>query len=589
MRRSFGAWLAMVFLLSIVLPLLGLTGFFAAYFDRLFALETTRLFDSTLYGVSQSISTYVSDLARLSMMPYFQSDILGYYMDMDQGRYLTDQIVATRINKEYQLAVSQQLANVRQDVKGVLFAPFAQRETTAFLVRRYAGELEVLRDPSLREEDWFEGAIAANGNLYFPPVRPPAYYETLRNTNFHTDADYSTFSVARLIKQPDSMRPIGVIKVDAVNRVIVDLFRHIDVGESSALVLLDQAGQPIYATRPVAQSLLASITPVAQTIRGEENTYHVSSYPVMSTPWRLLYLAAEPDVQGRTRAIYLFAVLLGILSLGISSLLFYLNSRSAVRAEKKILSAMRRLAAGDLNVRLELPKHSYYAAIAGALNQTVDQLNAHITNEYKAVLNQRNAEYMALQTQVNPHFLYNILSGFVTLNRIGERDTLERLLLKLSHLFRYSCKHEDAATVAEEFTFLEEYLALQKLRFAERLQYSITHAPGTQDIALPRLLLQPLVENALVHGLEPIDRPVRIQVFADIITRPDGADWLLLCVWDDAEGFDMRVKAEGRIGLANVEERLALFHSHSVFSIHSSPGNGCQCTVLLPLKHERRS
>ena len=105
MRRSFGAWLAMVFLLCIVLPLLLLTGVFAAYFDHLYADETNRLFENTLYGVSQSIGIYVSDLARLSMMPYFHSDILGFYKDMNQGKYLTDQLTATRINKEYQLAV----------------------------------------------------------------------------------------------------------------------------------------------------------------------------------------------------------------------------------------------------------------------------------------------------------------------------------------------------------------------------------------------------------------------------------------------------------------------------------------------------
>jgi len=583
MRRSFSAWLAMVFLLSTVVPLLVLSGLFAAYFDHLFVHETNRLFESTLYSVSQSIGTYVSDLARLSMIPYFQSDILGYFKDMNQGKYLTDQLVATRINKAYQLAVSQQLANVRQDVKGVLFVPFDERQTAAFLVRRYAGELEVLWDTSLREEDWYQGAVAADGNLYFPPVRPPAYYETLRNNNFYTDTEYSTFSVARLIREPDTMRPVGVIKVDAVNRVIVDLFRHIDIEGASALVLLDQTGRQIYATRALRQSLLDSALSDAQIIHAEDGAYHVSVYPVVSTPWRLLYLASEPEAQGRTRAIYLFAVLLSLLSLGISSLLFYINSRSAIRAEKQVLSAMRRVASGDLTVHLDLPKSSYYAAIATALNQTVGQLGEHITNEYKAVLDQRNAEYMALQTQVNPHFLYNILSGFVTLNRIGERAMLERQLLNLSNLFRYACKHENTATVADELTFLEEYLALQKLRFAERLQYSITSTPKVGGITLPRLLLQPLVENAIVHGLEPIDRPVRIQIYADIATRRDGERWLLLCVWDDAEGFDMRVKAEGRIGLANVEARLMLFQRGSMFHIHSSPRNGCQCTVLLPL------
>lgn len=584
MRRSFGTWLVTVYSLSILLPLLVLSGVFAARFDRMYTSETERLFQNTLTSVSQSISIYVSDLARLSMMPYFNNNIMEYFIDMNQGKYFTDPLTTTRINKDYSLSISQQLSNVRQDVKGVLFTPIDEQQKVAFLVRRFAG-LEVLSDFSAQEEDWYQGAVVANGTLYFPPVRSPAYYETLRTTNFYTDTEYSNFSVTRLIKNIDSMRPIGIIKIDAVNRVIVDLFRHIHINDQSVLVLLDQDNHTIYTTRQLPQSLIDSIGNGTSKIHAEDGAYFVSSYPVASTPWRLLYLASEQELRGKTNSIYFFTILVGVCSLGVSSVLFYINSRSAVRAEKQILSAMQRVAAGDLTIRLDLPKDTYYATIIDSLNQTVDKLNSHITNEYKAVLNQRNAEYIALQAQINPHFLYNILSSFVTLNRIGEREMLEQLLLKLSYLFRYTCTNTNTATVAAELTFIEEYLALQKLRFADRLQYSITCEPEASDVILPRLLLQPLVENAIVHGLEPIDRPVRIEIIADVITRLDGTRWLLLCVWDDAEGFDLRKKAKGRIGLTNVEERLTLFHANCVFSIHSSPGNGCQCTILLPLSN----
>lgn len=589
MRRSFGAWLGTVFLLSIVLPLLILAAIITANFDRMYARETDRLFVNTLYGISQSISVYLNDLAGLSMMPYFQADIMRYYIDMNQGEYLSDQRTQTSINKNYQLAVSQQLSNVRQDVSGILFTPYNTEHNYAFLVRRYSGELEVLHAFNAWEEDWFQGAADADGYLYFPPIREPEYYETQRSTSFFTDADYRIFSVARLIKHPDTQRPVGVLKVDVVNRVLVDLFRHITLGPYSALALLDQANQIIYATSDIGPSLMEAMTDgPAQPVQTADGTYYVSSYPVASTPWTLYYLASSRDMQANTRGIYVLAAAWGIVSLGIAAFLFYLNSRSTVRAERDILTAMTRLAAGDLTVRLSLPKNSHYATIAGTLNQTMDKLNAHITSEYKAVLHQRNAEYIALQAQVNPHFLYNILSGFITLNRIGEKDLLETLLLKLSLLFRYACVQENTSTVSAELTFLEEYLALQRLRFMDRLVYSIHCAPAVADCVLPRLLLQPLVENAIVHGVEPLGRPVRLEVTAEEITAGDGSLWLMLCVWDDAEGFDTRMQATGRIGLANVEERLQLFEAGAFCALRSSPGAGCRCVLLLPLHREGR-
>jgi two-component system sensor histidine kinase YesM len=133
--------------------------------------------------------------------------------------------------------------------------------------------------------------------------------------------------------------------------------------------------------------------------------------------------------------------------------------------------------------------------------------------------------------------------------------------------------------VSEEFAFLELYCRLQKLRFEERFSYEFELEPAAARLPIPKLLVQPLLENAVIHGIEPSTRPCRARVSARI---EEGR--LVLEVEDDGVGCDpAAIDERKRIGIGNVRERLALLYSSAAFELSGKPGSGFKARIAIPL------
>jgi len=194
--------------------------------------------------------------------------------------------------------------------------------------------------------------------------------------------------------------------------------------------------------------------------------------------------------------------------------------------------------------------------------------------KYNELLEKRKAEYTALQSQIQPHFLYNVLNGLIGLNRLGDKKSLEKAIFSLKDMLRYTLEQAEWTTVAEEFRFLEKYCALQKMRFQERLEVDIRHDPETADLKIPKLILQPLVENAVIHGIEPLGRRGNLSISAGIIEK-SGSPFLGIYIRDNGIGFEPAAVADKRhIGLANVRDRLLMSFNNSLFNLSSANGSG---------------
>ncbi len=190
-----------------------------------------------------------------------------------------------------------------------------------------------------------------------------------------------------------------------------------------------------------------------------------------------------------------------------------------------------------------------------------------------------DAEYRALQAQIQPHFMYNVLNGLVALNRMGDRSAVESSIHALKDMLRYTIEHGQGATVAEEFAFLELYCRLQKLRFEERFSFEFELEEGAGSLPIPKLLVQPLLENAVIHGIEPSTRPCTAWISA----RIDG-DGLVLEVRDDGVGCDSGlINEHRRIGIGNVRERLALLYSSASLELEGEAGKGFLARISIPL------
>jgi len=197
---------------------------------------------------------------------------------------------------------------------------------------------------------------------------------------------------------------------------------------------------------------------------------------------------------------------------------------------------------------------------------------------YNALLRKGEAEYMALQSQINPHFLYNVLNGLVGLNRMGEKKLLENAIFSLKNMLRYTLDQRLWTTVKEEFAFIEEYCALQKLRFQERLDVMIRMEEDVGTCRIPKLILQPIVENAIIHGIEPLDMGGTLEVEA-FKRHVDGRQALVLVVRDTGVGFDNSGGIEEGIGIVNVKERLKAAFRDVNFTIRGESGKGTEVTM----------
>jgi len=195
------------------------------------------------------------------------------------------------------------------------------------------------------------------------------------------------------------------------------------------------------------------------------------------------------------------------------------------------------------------------------------------------------AEVRALRAQISPHFIYNSLGAIASFVRT-DPDRARELLLEFADFTRYSFrKHGDYTTLAEELRSIERYLMLEQARFGDRLQVQLTIAPEVLPIAVPFLCLQPLVENAVKHGLEGRAGGGRIT-----ITAADRDRECVIEIEDDGDGADPDVvrrvlagAAGDSVGMANVDERLrrAFGEDHGLV-IETAPGAGTKVTLRIP-------
>ena len=192
------------------------------------------------------------------------------------------------------------------------------------------------------------------------------------------------------------------------------------------------------------------------------------------------------------------------------------------------------------------------------------------------------AELKALREQLKPHFLFNTLNTISVMVRDGKNEMAVTLIARLGSLLRMSLEgnHKNETTLRVEMDFLERYIEIQKARFPDRLTVSIAVDEESLSVPVPWLLLQPIVENAILHGVAPKSGPGRV----DITGRVEGGS-LHLEVRDDGPGLpDNRRVVEGT-GLANARERLSkIYGDKSHMTLRSQPSGGISVKIVLPCR-----
>ncbi|WP_081392970.1 sensor histidine kinase [Paenibacillus odorifer] len=264
---------------------------------------------------------------------------------------------------------------------------------------------------------------------------------------------------------------------------------------------------------------------------------------------------------------------------------------------KIIVKSMKRLQEGDLSTRIHLNREDELQLIANNFNYMCERLELYINKVYISEITQKNAELVALQSQINPHFLYNTLEA-IRMRAIsqGAKDVGQMIYI-LSTLFRTMIKKSMVVTIADEIEYCNLYLELFQIRHKDKLQIESRISPVAMNCSIVKLLIQPVIENYIVHGFRPerSDNLIRIEV-----TESDGS--IQIAIRDNGNGIipskltelqktlqvSMRMDAPpSSLGLCNVNERIKLYYGIEYgLSIASEIGVGTTVIMNIPVVRE---
>ena len=272
--------------------------------------------------------------------------------------------------------------------------------------------------------------------------------------------------------------------------------------------------------------------------------------------------------------------------IAISILLSLIFSRSISKRMRRIIDSMKSFQKGDFNIKLERTGIREFDELSVTFNIMVHRIELLLERTRDEEAKSAEAERKALESQMNPHFLFNTLNSIKALAKMHGETEIYQTTLRLGKLLRSSIDNrKDSATIGESLDLVECYLMIQKLRFGERLSYGISVDDSLLDLETPKLILQPIVENAVTHGLEE-----KIGGWNIWITIRKTGGRLQMQVCDNGIGFqsipDMKdLEHSQHTGLYNVYRRLELKYGGSFsLSIASRPGEGSVITIVLPLE-----
>ena len=223
----------------------------------------------------------------------------------------------------------------------------------------------------------------------------------------------------------------------------------------------------------------------------------------------------------------------------------------------------------------------------------IQQIDELIHENYSKQLTIKETEFKALQAQINPHFLYNTLESINWLAKGNGQTQISKMVEALGYLLRNSISlKKPLITIEEELNIVKSYIIIQKYRFEERLEFTIEVDSAVLGIEIPKLTVQPLVENAIHYALEPMIDPCKIRIYS-IVTNEE----FQLIIEDNGPGMDPdileklkrgEVKTRGQgVGLSNINDRIKLAYGEKYgVVIESATGEGTKIIIGIPIGKE---
>ncbi len=448
---------------------------------------------------------------------------------------------------------------------------------------------------NIADKEWYRSALEAGGAT----VVSSSYVQNI------VAGRYSwVVSLSREIVSPLDGKSLGILLVDLKFNRIKDLCQSLVVGSKGYNFIIDPDRNYIF--HPSQQLIYSElrmepIDSIYSLLDNEnESFYHENDRYFMIetsslTGWHLISVTYESDIVTDWQYVQISYAFLGLILFLIVGLATNRISSGITRPIRKLQKIMQSVDTGEFQLVGAIKATEEIRELAREYDTMVGHIRKLMDENIKEQELKRKSDLKALQAQINPHFLYNTLDSIIWMGEMGQNREVVLMTSALSKLFRISISRgRELINISDEIAHVESYLTIQKMRYKDKFEYEIDIDPDLYKSSILKITLQPLVENAIYHGIKEVDHKGLIR-----ITGEEFGEKIKLEVVDNGKGMTeeelenlntMLSSTPGSSGLfrqgtgvLNVHERIQLYFGNKYgLSYFPSSGGGIRIMIIIP-------
>ncbi|OMD42121.1 two-component sensor histidine kinase [Paenibacillus odorifer] len=570
-----GYKLMLTYMFFIIIPI-SLIGFVShsMYNDSLREHINTNI-KGTLLQIRDNIDYKMDEVTRISTQLYSDFDFYRNLRSYEEGWENYDRMSKKVLPK---LDVAIQSTGVK-----IGMSLFLKNESIPEI---YSNSLEGYLDNSSFYHLYHMKRIEGKSWYYDFPAEK--YAETMKWWQIESDVENNRISLLRrLIDTYEPLKPkeIGFLRINVRIPDLFDSVNYTKIGKGSNLIIKNEFGRTMYQSGELPENY---------TNEAELNKNYLTikeTLMVANQAWQLIALVPIAILEKDAMKVRLFIILMCLICCVVFSFVgIFISRYFSIRINKfvYVLNAYRE---GDLHKRIKYRGKDEFSQIATALNDMGENIDMLIKEVYLTQLQKKEAELEILQSQINPHFLYNTLSSIVQLAKFGQNEKLQKMVLELAKFYRLTLNEgRTMIPVPTEIEQANAYLEIQKIKYGDRLEVMFDFDTEIWPYETIKLILQPFIENVLKHAWCGDHIHIRI------VGRKEG-DHILFRIIDDGIGirqeridqiFDSKGHTNTGYGVRNVDQRIKLQYGPEYgVTIFSRVGIGTSVQIRIPAKKRK--
>lgn len=540
-QHSYFVKMILAFLLLIGLPFLLISLLTVDRFQSYIEMITEKSAQKVTRQLELNLDSYFEEIGRLAVYPLYNDAILDIIVDH------ADPEGSKQIMYDESLEVSNLLTSL-------LYARDDVYQSLLFLLDGNILPVDSLMYFSRWDQsnlDWMKAADKTPDRYVILPYQKNQIYR---------DKDQQRISVAQALRHPKTLEIIGYMKIDMRIDSIKPIMSQVEFSENSKLYIFDRNQELIY---PLGIEQIPEVKDGKTVINGQQ--YLVNTSYSAATQLTILSLLSEDDLKQDIMEIISLLVIISAAVLLCSLIAAVFISRRITRPISELRDNMALVSQGRLDTRVDVTSRDEISQLQSVFNVMTSRLDYLVNQVYCSKISEQNAQISALQSQINPHFLYNTLETINMMAILQGNDDVSKAISKLGEMLRYNVDNEQRfVTLSEEMEYTRTYFDIQRL-CNKALNMQIESVPGVAECFVPKQILQPFIENIIEHA----QYDSKLNVLIRIAFKSEA---LIIGIYDNGKPLDEKTLQKIRISLR--KQGLGQYSEHELEQANRRKGYG---------------